>query len=239
MANVPNRLTKLTSALDDISAAGDAARLQLHLLALQTRESTDKLEASVHAIEEKLGHGLEQVLQATGKKTRDLADTVRTYLGTHAAIDEKATVRTIMTVSVASCRPTDTLNAAAQIMWDQDCGAVPVVDAEGRLCGIITDRDVCMAAYTQGALITAISVGDVMSGPAHTCHPDDTLTKAATLMADAQVRRLPVVDAQDHPIGIVSMADIVRNVRILGEREAESLTFQLLRAVSRQRDARD
>jgi CBS-domain-containing membrane protein len=58
-------------------------------------------------------------------------------------------------------------------------------------------------------------------------------------MADAQVRRLPVVDAQDHPIGIVSMADIVRNVRILGEREAESLTFQLLRAVSRQRDARD
>jgi CBS domain-containing protein len=156
-----------------------------------------------------------------------------------AVVDERARVRSIMTAKVVSCRPTDTLHAAAQIMWDQDCGAVPVVDAEGRLCGIITDRDVCMAAYTQGAHIAAISVGDVMSGPAHTCRPEDTLNRVAALMAEAQVRRLPVVDAQDHPIGIVSMADIVRNVRILGEREAESVAFQLLRAVSRQRDARD
>jgi len=71
----------------------------------------------------------------------------------------------IMTREVASCRPDDTLNDAARIMWERDCGFVPVTaeDSGGRVVGIVTDRDLCMAAYTRGQRLADIRVGEVMS----------------------------------------------------------------------------
>ena len=59
-------------------------------------------------------------------------------------------VSQLMTKDVATCRADEPVSRAAQIMWDHDCGCVPVVDDAGHIQGMITDRDICMAAFTQG-----------------------------------------------------------------------------------------
>ena len=116
----------------------------------------------------------------------------------------------IMTSPVATCPASGRLNDAARVMWECDCGSVPVVDAEGRLQGIITDRDICMAAYTQGKLLQEISVASVMAEHVLVCHVDDSLDTAEQLMREGQVRRIPVIDNDGRPAGIVSLNDVSR-----------------------------
>jgi len=111
-----------------------------------------------------------------------------------------------------------------------------VVDAADHLIGIVTDRDLCMAAYTTGAHLKDIRVGDIMVRCVHTCHAGDSIARLMTLMAEGQVRRLPVLDLEGRPLGIVSLADVARNSGILGEQEAEPLVRELLRAISKPRD---
>lgn len=121
-------------------------------------------------------------------------------------------VEQVMTKDVASCDVEDRLNTAATIMWERDCGAVPVVAraSEGRVVGMITDRDVCMAAYTTGRSLAELHVYDAMSRSLHGCKPGDTLGDAEAIMRDAQVRRLPVIDDAGNLAGILSLADVVR-----------------------------
>jgi CBS domain-containing protein len=121
-------------------------------------------------------------------------------------------VEEIMTKSVRTCRPEDTLSQAAQIMWEADCGAVPVVssEGEGRVVGMITDRDVCMATYTRGRTLAELRVRDAMAGDLRCCKPSDTLAEAEESMRSAQVRRLPVVDESGHLVGLLSLADLAR-----------------------------
>lgn len=225
-------LQTIKNALDDIGAAGDAARLQIHLLSLRARERTGELAANIEALEHRLDQGLEQAMDRAASKTRQLSTVVRDLIGQSPARDGELSVRQIMSEAVASCGPDEPLNAAARHMWEHDCGVVPVL-ANGALVGIITDRDICMAAYTQGRPLDSIAIKDVMARHVHACSPDDTLARAASLMADAQVRRLPVVDGQHHLLGIVSLADIARSAPVLGQREAAELVLQLTRALSR------
>jgi len=119
-------------------------------------------------------------------------------------------IESIMTKDVSFCRPDSSLNEAAQIMWDRDCGCVPVTDADGSgdLVGILTDRDVCIAGYTQGKSLIDIPVSSAMSSGVSTCKPDDTINDAEKEMRSEQVRRLPVVDEANHLLGIVSLADL-------------------------------
>jgi CBS-domain-containing membrane protein len=230
-------LQTIKNALDDIGAAGDTARLQIHLLSLRARERTGEFAANIEALEHRLDQGLEQAMDRAASKTRQLSTVVRDLLGQGPARDGEISVGEIMTEAVASCSPDEPLNAAAQQMWERDCGVVPVL-VNGELAGIITDRDICMAAYTQGRPLASIAIKDVMARHVHACRRDDTLARAASLMADGQVRRLPVVDAENRLVGIVSMADIARSAPVLGQREAAELVLQLTRAVSqRSREA--
>jgi CBS domain-containing protein len=121
----------------------------------------------------------------------------------------------IMSRNVRTCQPTDSINQAAQIMWEENCGSVPVVDGDAKVVGIITDRDICMGAYTQGRPLGAIQVDTVLSKSVFTVRETDSLHHAEQLMHDAQVRRLPVLDADDRLVGIVSIGDFAR--RIPGE----------------------
>jgi CBS domain-containing protein len=221
----------IKNALDDIGAAGDAARLQMHLLSLRARERTGELASDIEALEHRIDQGLEQAVSKAASKTRQLSTAMRDLLGQSAARDDDLTVRDAMTDAVTACSPGETLNAAARHMWERDCGAVPVVE-DGKLAGIITDRDICMAAYTQGRPLTAIRIADVMTRHVHACRANDTLERAASLMADARVRRLPVLDGAGRLVGILSMADIARCAPVLGQREAAELVFQLTRAIS-------
>ncbi len=80
-----------------------------------------------------------------------------------------------MVREVGSCAPTDSLNVAARLMWERDCGCVPVVDRDNVVVGIVTDRDICMGAYTQGCSLHLIQVQDVMGTPVVCSEPDDDL----------------------------------------------------------------
>jgi CBS-domain-containing membrane protein len=79
-----------------------------------------------------------------------------------------------------------------------------------RVVGIITDRDICMAGYTQGRPLTAIRVDSAMARQVHACRATDSIGEALNLLRQHQVRRLPVVDNGDHLVGMLSLADAAR-----------------------------
>lgn len=230
-------LSRLKSTLDDLGAASDTARLQLHLLALEARQRSSDLGTGIENLEHRLDRGIQQAFSTAAEKARQLTKTVHDSLTGQPARATAAAdqIGSIMTVGVLVCAAGDPLTRPAQIMWELDCGIVPVVDAEQRLEGVITDRDICMAAFTKGRPLHEICVRDVMSQPVHRCSADEPLTRAIAVMAAAQVRRLPVVNAEQRVVGIVSLADLGRAAAFLGQREAEQLVFQLLGSVSQRR----
>lgn len=120
------------------------------------------------------------------------------------------TISEIMTRNVMAVGPDETLVRAAGLMWDYDCGCVPVIDADRRVVGFLTDRDVCMAGYTQGKAMREILVRDAMANEVYSCMPDDTIAEAADIMRMRRVRRLPVIDLEGRLVGLVSLNDIAR-----------------------------
>jgi CBS domain-containing protein len=121
-------------------------------------------------------------------------------------------VAELMTRSVLAARPYDSLARAAQIMWENDCGGLPVIDDAGGVVGMITDRDVCMAAYTQGKPLAEITVDVAQSRSAFTVSEEESIENAEAEMRRHQVRRLPVVDAAGHLSGILSLGDLARHL---------------------------
>ncbi len=119
-------------------------------------------------------------------------------------------VERLMNTDVGTCRPNDDGDCAAKIMWERDCGFVPVVDERSRVLGVVTDRDLCMAAYTQGKSLSELRVRSAMSQEVFSCRPDDDLSKAEAAMRKHQVRRLPVADEKGQLKGILSLSDITR-----------------------------
>ena len=144
-------------------------------------------------------------------------------------------VEQLMKREVKVCAETDTLNRAAELMWESDCGCIPVVSAngDGALIGVVTDRDIAMAAYTQGRQLWAIPVGTAMARKVITCHASDGISQAEALMRDNQVQRLPVLDQNEHLVGILSLNDVAREaqreaatgkrVEVTGESVSETL----------------
>jgi len=121
-------------------------------------------------------------------------------------------VSKLMTTTLYTCRSTEFLDTPAKLMWDHDIGAVPVVDDRGRLVGIVTDRDIAMAAHLCGEPLGCIRVITTMSPHVLSCRPDDEVASVETLMATRQIRRMPVIDERGMPIGIVSLNDLARAV---------------------------
>jgi CBS domain-containing protein len=133
-------------------------------------------------------------------------------------------VERLMTKAVRCCPGSSTLNEAARIMWENDCGFVPILDSDGtnRVIGVITDRDICMAAYTQGKGLKEVRVEKAMHRAVRTCKPSDPVAKAEAVMQEGHVRRLPVVDAGGDLLGVISLSDIAREaVRSRGSRRRD------------------
>ena len=118
-------------------------------------------------------------------------------------------VQDVMTSKVKSCWPTVNLATAAGVMWDNDCGALPIVDEAGKLMGMITDRDIAIAVATRGRLASDITVGEVMSGKIYTCTLDEDVKSALKIMGEEKVRRLPIINREGIMQGILSLDDIV------------------------------
>ena len=118
------------------------------------------------------------------------------------------TVKDLANFDVKVCSPETDLASAAKIMWDCDCGVVPVVNEEGRVLGIVTDRDICIAAATRSAKPSDIQVRDVMSQAVASCKAEDDANTAMHIMKEWRVRRLPVLDTRGQLAGILSVNDL-------------------------------
>jgi CBS-domain-containing membrane protein len=126
------------------------------------------------------------------------------------------------------CAPEDDLAAAAAILWECDCGAVPVLDGDGKLLGVITDRDICMAVATRKRLASEIPVREVMSGNLSSCQVGASVKEALHLMREAEIGRLPILDENGHFKGIVTLSDILTAVRDMRPQAAKEALLQEL-----------
>jgi CBS domain-containing protein len=118
----------------------------------------------------------------------------------------------LMTQPAVTCSTSDDLDCAAQLMWEHDCGALPVVDGDGRTVGVITDRDICMAVWTQGRTLPTIPVRAAMSKQVFACRADDTLEAVRRTMQEKRIRRVPIVDAENRPVGMLSLNDLAQTL---------------------------
>ncbi len=119
-------------------------------------------------------------------------------------------VEALMMQGVASCRAEDGGNQAARMMWERDCGSIPVVDEDRHVVAMVTDRDLCMASTMEGKALRDIPVQRAMSKELWSCRRDDELSGAEHVMREHQVRRLPVVDSEGRLEGILTLSDLVR-----------------------------
>lgn len=117
-------------------------------------------------------------------------------------------IEQIMTPSPATCGPADNLAQVVEHMWDADCGIVPVVDDGGHVMGVITDRDISIAAATRDLAPAEIRASDMVRGHVISCRPEDDVQTAMKLMKQHRVRRLPVTTEEGVLHGIVSLDDI-------------------------------
>jgi len=117
-------------------------------------------------------------------------------------------VQRVMRHSVRTCHPNDSLNDAAQIMWEDASGSVPVVDEQRIPVGFLTDRDICMAAYTQGRPLRTLQVESAMARRIVSCRPTDDIGAVAKVMIQNGIRRLPVVGDDGKLIGLLTLDDL-------------------------------
>lgn len=145
-------------------------------------------------------------------------------------------VRDAMTRNVKCCTPDTNLAAAIELMWKADCGVLPVVD-NGKLAGIITDRDISIALGTRNRRASEVTVRDVATRQVETCAPEAELSSALAIMRRAKVRRLPVTEngklegilalndiigAVDRARGDIAYEDVVDTLRAIGEHRGQT-----------------
>lgn len=116
-----------------------------------------------------------------------------------------------MTTDVGACSANDSLTKAAEVMWSKDCGVVPVIDAENRVVGLITDRDICIAAATKNRRISEIKAAEMLGDDDKiiSCPADDKAEDALKLMRKHKVKRIVVTGEDERLVGILSISDVL------------------------------
>ena len=118
-------------------------------------------------------------------------------------------VKEVMMGTPYYCQPESNLGSATELMWNANCGFLPVEVSDGKVIGVITDRDICIALGTRNRLAGDVTVSEVMSGKLYSCAPDDDIHMALETMKEGKVRRLPVIAKNGPLVGVVSMDDIL------------------------------
>jgi len=186
-----------------LSRIRGTTRVRLHLLNLEAQSRFRQLEGRLEAIHSHLELGAEH---AALKLIAEVTEGLRQLLRDHPAASLHAKAGELMR-SAQACAPSDNLSHASRLMWELDVGFLPVCDRGGNLVGVITDRDVCMAAYTRGQALGDIQVWSTMSTQILTVTPNAPLEDILALMRRRQVRRIPVVE-NERLLGVITLADI-------------------------------
>lgn len=136
-----------------------------------------------------------------------------------------ANISSIMTANPATSQIDTPLQRVAQLMVDNDCGLIPIVDADNKPIGTVTDRDIAIRIVAAGKDAVQATAKDAMSTPCNTVLATSTLEQAVKAMSGAKVRRVPVVDESGQLVGIVAIADLVKAGK-------EQATEQVVKQVS-------
>jgi CBS domain-containing protein len=122
-------------------------------------------------------------------------------------------VKNVMTSDPACCTPDSTLQRVAEMMVENDCGEIPVVEnmASMKPIGVITDRDITCRTVAKGLNPLVMTVSDCMTTPCVTVTPDTSLDECCRILEENQIRRVPVVDEGGACCGIIALADIAKH----------------------------
>jgi len=135
-------------------------------------------------------------------------------------------VQDLMHDNIQCCHTATNLEAVAHQMWDNDCGAIPIVDNNGKPIGIITDRDIAMGSSINHRPLWELSAGDIVNGrPVFCCRADDDIETLLNVMREHQVRRVPVTDENGLLCGMVSSGDIIRSAQKRATRGREKISY--------------
>jgi len=141
-------------------------------------------------------------------------------------------VAEIMTKDVCSCTPGMNAATAAELMWNKNCGSIPIVEDGGRVVGIVTDRDLFLALGTSNRRPAELSLGEIMNKDVALCSPGSDVRTALKTMAQRQLRRLPVVDEAGNLTGILSLGDVA----LRADDQLSADVLNLVRAVCDRRN---
>jgi CBS domain-containing protein len=131
----------------------------------------------------------------------------------------------LMTPDVEICRLENQLSTVASVMAEKGCGIVPIVRDDGRLAGVITDRDICLALAHRGQRATEVRADQVMTSVVHACSEEDYAGQVLEKMKKHQVRRLPVVDETQQVRGIISLDDLAVHAKEDKERNFDEISY--------------
>jgi CBS domain-containing protein len=134
-------------------------------------------------------------------------------------------VKEIMTPNVKAIWLTESLADAARLMWENDCGVLPIIKDGRKVVGLITDRDVCMASAMRDRNPSAISVEEVMTRQVFAVDPEDEIDQALLAMQQHRVRRLPVINPEGELAGILSMNDVVLHATAPDDTEGDAIEY--------------
>jgi CBS domain-containing protein len=138
----------------------------------------------------------------------------------------------VMTRNVVTVHPNDTVERAARLMSEFNCGALPVVDGGGRLIGMVTDRDLTIRIAGRGKDVRRARVDECMTHESFACHANDSLKDCMRQMSRHQIRRLPIVNDRFQVIGLVSHADLARHTGAYQGRGQRRAMADVLCAIS-------
>ncbi len=139
-------------------------------------------------------------------------------------------IEDVMTGDVATCAEDTPLSAVGTLFREAACGVLPVVDADRRVVGMLTDRDVCLALTARDVRPSALTAREAMSRDVHGCRPQDDFERALQIMGTYHIHRLPVCDDEDRLLGILSIDDLLFGA--MGEGAAGEYALVTLRQLS-------
>lgn len=222
MARAAATTHTINDAFRELTTARDEARLQVHLFSLEARRGWEELENSLAELEQRLTQNGGKVADAALSKTIELTQAVRAFVNRHGRHRSELVIpaRAVMSQPVTTVSPEDTLHRAAQLLWDYDCGVLPVLERSGRLAGMLTDRDICMAAYTRGLPLWSCTVESAMSRPVYCVTSDASVQQVLSVMRDKRVRRVPVVNEAGFVVGLISISDLLQKLPAIEDQSA-------------------
>jgi CBS domain-containing protein len=226
-------MTSKKDILTEVTAARDEARVRLHLLSMAAKERWYELEAQLDNVEHRLHSSGDKVSEAILQGARELTQSaLRLLQGPSGRADLSSSARSLMTAPFRSCSPSQSLNQVFDVLHATDSGSVLVTDREGKLVGMLSEHDVCEAVCAQDRCPSEMRVTDAMSSPVYTCLPEDPLSHILAIMRETQVHHLPVVDAERHALGVVTLNGIIRRITASPASTARRAVLDALVAIS-------